>query len=84
MRQSDRWTRRPQAGPQQALVLCPYKEIFFGGTRGGGKTDGVFNSALSVRLFPRNLWINLPPLPEPPPVAAVNERPAAHMRAARR
>jgi hypothetical protein len=23
----------------QALVLCPIKEIFFGGTRGGGKAD---------------------------------------------
>jgi hypothetical protein len=35
------WAWRPQAGPQHALVLCPAKEIFFGGTRGGGKTDGV-------------------------------------------
>jgi hypothetical protein len=26
---------------QQHLVDCPVKEIFFGGTRGGGKTDGV-------------------------------------------
>jgi len=34
-----RWSLRPQAGPQQALVLCPIKEIFFGGTRGGGKAD---------------------------------------------
>lgn len=31
----------PQAGPQHALVHCPYPEIFFGGARGGGKTDGV-------------------------------------------
>jgi hypothetical protein len=22
-------------------VLCPFEGIFFGGTRGGGKTDGV-------------------------------------------
>ena len=36
-----RWAWRPQEGPQQALVRCPVKEIFFGGTRGGGKTDGV-------------------------------------------
>jgi hypothetical protein len=35
------WAWRPQAGPQKALVECPLKEIFFGGTRGGGKTDGV-------------------------------------------
>ena len=32
---------RPQAGPQKALVDCPIKEVFFGGARGGGKTDGV-------------------------------------------
>ena len=32
---------RPQAGPQHALVQCPLPEVFFGGSRGGGKTDGV-------------------------------------------
>ena len=32
---------RPQAGPQKALVECPLSEVFFGGARGGGKTDGV-------------------------------------------
>lgn len=31
----------PQEGPQQALISCPFEEIFFGGARGGGKTDGV-------------------------------------------
>lgn len=31
----------PQVGPQKALVDCPFREIFFGGARGGGKTDGV-------------------------------------------
>jgi hypothetical protein len=35
------WAWRPQAGPQKALVECPLKETFFGGARGGGKTDGV-------------------------------------------
>ena len=35
----DLW--RPQAGPQKALIDCPIPEIFFGGARGGGKTDGV-------------------------------------------
>jgi hypothetical protein len=30
-----------QAGPQTALIACPVFEIFFGGARGGGKTDGV-------------------------------------------
>ncbi|SEC57787.1 Phage terminase large subunit [Rhizobiales bacterium GAS188] len=32
---------RPLAGPQDELVKCPLSEIFFGGSRGGGKTDGV-------------------------------------------
>jgi hypothetical protein len=32
---------RPQAGPQKALIDCPLPEIFYGGARGGGKTDGV-------------------------------------------
>lgn len=31
----------PQPGPQHALVECPLPLIFFGGARGGGKTDGV-------------------------------------------
>jgi hypothetical protein len=48
-----RWAWRPQEGPQKALVDCPVKEIFFGGTRGGGKTDGVLGKwalASKVRL----------------------------------
>lgn len=32
---------RPQIGPQTHLVRCPLAEVFFGGARGGGKTDGV-------------------------------------------
>lgn len=32
---------RPQAGPQKALIDCPISEIFYGGARGGGKTDGI-------------------------------------------
>ncbi len=31
----------PQKGPQKALIDCPVPEIFYGGARGGGKTDGV-------------------------------------------
>jgi len=31
----------PQEGPQEALIDCPVYEIFYGGARGGGKTDGV-------------------------------------------
>jgi hypothetical protein len=32
---------RPQPGPQIALLRCPFFEVFFGGARGGGKTDGM-------------------------------------------
>ena len=32
---------RPQAGPQKVLIDCVHPEVFFGGARGGGKTDGV-------------------------------------------
>lgn len=32
---------RPQPGPQTALLACPIFEVFYGGARGGGKTDGV-------------------------------------------
>jgi hypothetical protein len=31
----------PQEGPQTALITCPAFETFYGGARGGGKTDGV-------------------------------------------
>ena len=31
----------PQPGPQTALLACPVFEVFFGGARGGGKTDGM-------------------------------------------
>lgn len=30
----------PQAGPQTALIACPVFEVFYGGARGGGKTEG--------------------------------------------
>jgi len=32
---------KPQRGPQTALLACPVYEVFFGGARGGGKTDGM-------------------------------------------
>lgn len=32
---------KPQAGPQTALLTCNIFEAFFGGARGGGKTDGM-------------------------------------------
>lgn len=31
----------PQPGPQSAFINCPVYEVFFGGARGGGKTDAV-------------------------------------------
>jgi hypothetical protein len=30
----------PQEGPQTALLQCPVFEVFYGGARGGGKTEG--------------------------------------------
>jgi len=42
----------PQAGPQAALVDCPFREVFFGGARGGGKTDGVLGKyAIKAHLY---------------------------------
>lgn len=38
------WSAQP--GPQTALISCPVFEIFFGGARGGGKTDGVLGDFL--------------------------------------
>jgi hypothetical protein len=54
---------RPQQGPQTSLVKCPYREVFFGGARGGGKTDGLlghwaikekrYGSAFNAIMFRR-------------------------------
>ena len=32
---------KAQPGPQAALLSCPVFEVFYGGARGGGKTDGM-------------------------------------------
>ena len=37
----------PQKGPQTALLACPIFEVFFGGARGGGKTDGMLGEWIS-------------------------------------
>ncbi len=37
----------PQPGPQTALLACPKFEVFFGGARGGGKTDGMLGEWIS-------------------------------------
>lgn len=42
----DRDAWRPQPGPQTALLSCKAEEVFFGGARGGGKTDGVLGKWL--------------------------------------
>jgi len=36
-----------QIGPQTALLACPIFECFFGGARGGGKTDGMLGEWIS-------------------------------------
>lgn len=36
----------PQPGPQQALVSCPVEDVFYGGARGGGKTDALLGDVL--------------------------------------
>src|SRR3954447_26100772 len=36
----------PQPGPQSELLACPVFEVFFGGARGGGKTDGMLGEFL--------------------------------------
>lgn len=38
---AERVAWKPQTGPQAALVRCPIEEVFYGGARGGGKTDGM-------------------------------------------
>lgn len=45
----------PQAGPQKALIDCPLPLVFFGGARGGGKTDGVLGKwALKDQQYGEN------------------------------
>lgn len=42
----------PQRGPQHCLIDCPLPEIFYGGARGGGKTDGILGKfALKDALY---------------------------------
>jgi len=37
----------PQPGPQTAFLKCPVFEIFFGGARGGGKTEAMIGDWIS-------------------------------------
>lgn len=42
----------PHAGPQEALIKCPCFEVFFGGARGGGKTDGMLGDfAVHAQIY---------------------------------
>lgn len=38
---------RPNPGPQTALLTCPVPIVFYGGQRGGGKTDGLIGDWLA-------------------------------------
>lgn len=38
---------KAQAGPQEALLACPIEDVFYGGARGGGKTDGLLGDWLA-------------------------------------
>lgn len=43
---------RPNSGPQAKLLHCPCDEIFYGGARGGGKTDGMLGKhAIKAHRF---------------------------------
>src|ERR1700736_6096041 len=45
----------PKEGFQDDLCSCPFSEIFGGGARGGGKTDGVLGKwALKERRYGRH------------------------------
>lgn len=37
----------PQPGPQTLLLACPIEDVFYGGARGGGKTDGLLGDFLA-------------------------------------
>lgn len=37
----------PQPGPQTALLECPIQDVFYGGARGGGKSDGLLGDFMA-------------------------------------
>lgn len=49
----------PQAGPQVLAVACPADEIFFGGSRGGGKTDCAIGRQIDGALNYKHAWNGL-------------------------
>lgn len=59
---------KPQEGTQTALIACPIFEVFFGGARGGGKTESSIGDWLAhsnlygehaVGLFVRRKFVQL-------------------------
>ncbi|KKK69832.1 hypothetical protein LCGC14_2930070, partial [marine sediment metagenome] len=49
----------PQAGPQAEAATCPADEIFFGGTRGGGKSDTVVGRQIRGAMKYAHHWNGL-------------------------
>jgi len=41
MKAVERVVWKPQPGPQTAFMLCPYREVLYGGAAGGGKSDAL-------------------------------------------
>lgn len=59
---------QPQKGTQEALIACPVFEVFFGGARGGGKTESSIGDWLAhsstygesaIGLFVRKSFVQL-------------------------
>jgi len=46
----------PQPGPQSSAKTCPADEVFYGGERGGGKSDAVIGRNVWGALTYKNHW----------------------------
>ena len=49
----------PQPGPQTAAVMCPADVVFFGGARGGGKTDCAIGKQITGSMMYGHNWNGL-------------------------
>jgi len=49
----------PQPGPQALAVTCPGDQIFFGGARGGGKTDCAIGRQITGAMEHGHAWNGL-------------------------
>lgn len=55
MTAAPRYIWAPQPGPQHALIDCPLPLVFFGGARGGGKSDGMLGKwAIDAQKYGRH------------------------------